>query len=169
MATSPPVDEAPAPAAAPAPAPPAADDRREDADWFRALPPVTQDEFRARWRAADDRAVRRESARRRSFVHGGMRSAAVFVLTQAIFGFGGFTGLAVAAAAGALLGVLWTLFDAGPIRCLASAAPVYVGVWFAFSPTTRMVAALFSSVLTVMVLAALAGYVREWRVSDGVE
>ncbi|MCE9636174.1 MAG: hypothetical protein K8T90_10765 [Planctomycetes bacterium] len=143
--------------------------RGEDAEWFRRLPPAMQDEIRARRREADGRVVARHDTRRRSFGSGALRGGAVFLLTHLMFGYAGIVGILVAVTVGALLGLVWTWFDAGPMKSCISAGPVYATVWLATNSAGAPVYLVFFAMLIAMPFAAVAGTSREFRQGDGLE
>ena len=87
--------------------------RGEDAEWFQRVAPDVQDEYRAVWAAKDARHVARTELRQRSFVQGAIRGAAVFFVTDLMFGSGGLGAHVGAAVLGALVGTLWVKFRAG--------------------------------------------------------
>lgn len=141
----------------------------ESAEWFRNLPPDAQAEYRERWAATESRGDERARKRTGSFGWGALRGTVVLLVAHAMFGYGGLPGFLTAAAAGAAVGIVWTLLDAGPVQCLLTAGPVYAFVWFAFAPDPRLVFILAFAELIVMPLAAVAGYAREFRVADDEE
>ena len=143
--------------------------RGEDAEWFRRLSPAAQEEYRAHWRRTGERIVARHDTRRRSFGFGAVRGSVVFLVTHLMFGYAGIVGILVAVAAGALLGLLWTWFDAGPMKSCVSAGPVYAAVWLATNTAGAPPYLVFFAMLIAMPLAAAAGTTREFRQGDGLE
>lgn len=143
--------------------------RGEDAEWFRRLPPDAQEEYRALWRDANDRASARAVMRKRSFGSGALRGAVVFLITHLMFGYAGVVGILAAVAVGSLLGLLWTGLNAGPMKSCVSAGPVYAAVWFATNTAGAPTYLVFFAMLIAMPLGAVAGTSYEFRQGDGQE
>lgn len=167
-------EDAPPPLAVLSPAVGGAPDVRmastgEESEWFRRLPPAMQDEYRAKWAQVARRHDERNATRVRSFGRGALRGAVVFLLTHAMFGFGGWVGLLGATLAGGGLGAAWAFMNAGPMRSALTAAPIYACVWMATTPSIYLFPLLCFATLIVMGLAAGAGQTREFRQGDGEE
>jgi hypothetical protein len=144
--------------------------RREDAEWYRNLPPALQDEYRRLWDAEIARRVQRVERRRRLYWRGAASGALVFVVTHLMFGFGGLAGIGAALVVGAALGAVWELWDAGPMKCAVSAVAIYTPVWLSSGAGTgagRFLAPVWGlAAVIVMSLGGVAGTLRELHRDD---
>jgi len=141
---------------------------RSQQAWFDALPHGAKAEYQRRWAAARSRTRGRHWGRVLALVASVGRGLLVFPLATVAFIGREPELVATAALAGAVVGLLWGIFSAGPLRSAVIAVPAYVAFAVASTDTTTL--SLFAMVFAILLAAGLsitAGLVREWRVSDG--
>jgi hypothetical protein len=161
----------------PAPPPPVAPpvegpvdivDQREARPWFLRLPPAAQEEYRARWKAGDERGVRREKLVKDTLRRSVAQGAGTFVFTETCCAVPSWGHSAAALLVGAALGVLWHRIGAGRFRCMTTSVLPYAALRVAFVSDSFLTTAVFGMLGLLMLLSVtgLVGFVRERRRAD---
>jgi hypothetical protein len=142
--------------------------RREDAAWFKALQPVEQAAFRARWQHEEDLATGRVVHRSRSLRRTTIRGGAVFLLGSLMF-IAGFGPVCITTAIGLAMGFVWAFFEFGPIRAAVVSGPLFAALVVAFRPDGLGLILSMFGFLIVASLSYAACLSREMRRTDGTE
>ena len=150
-------------------------DDPQDEEWFQRLPSAAQEEYRARWKAGEERGLSRERLAKDTLKRSVAQGAGVFFFTETCCTIPSVWHSLAGLAVGAALGVLWNRIGAGRFRCLTTSVAPYAVLRVAFVGDRQgpaLAAWCIVAVLGFVMLAGLAtavGFVRERRRADDLD
>lgn len=146
-------------------------DDPQDEEWFQRLPPAAQDEYRARWKAGEERGLSRERLAKDTLKRSIAQGAGVFLFTETCCAVPSWGHSAAAIVVGAALGALWNKIGAGRFRCMTTSVLPYAALRIVFQSGSYLATTIFAVLGLPMLLSvtAIVGFVRERRRADDLD